>query len=149
VQDLSRLKPPLLNRAKEILAFEATIITHGKNNAVNAYLSSIEKFGESDPGKTVETSSSITEIAGGESEAPSVKVKRDMLTAGFTIVDAFVEAGLVKSRGEARRLIQQGGAYIEEQRVSDDTRIIKEEDFNERVLDLRAGKKRHMRLVLE
>jgi len=149
VHALARLKPPLLNRAKEILAFEATIITHGKNNAVNSYFASVEKFGESDPGKTVETSSSITEIAGGESEAPSVTVKRDKLTAGFTVIDAFVEAGLVKSRGEARRLIQQGGAYIEEQRISDDTRVIKEEDFRGRVLDLRAGKKRHMRLVLE
>ena len=149
VRELSRLEPPLLNRAKEILAYEATRITHGRDNAVNAYLASVEKFGESDPGRTVETSSSIMEISGGVPEVPSVAVKRERVRAGFTVIDAFVEAGLVKSRGEARRLIQQGGAYIEEKRISDESRVIKEEDFAYGVMELRAGKKRHMRLELE
>jgi tyrosyl-tRNA synthetase len=149
VQALSRLKPPLLNRAKEILAYEATRITHGKENALNAYLASIEKFGEADPGKAVQTSSSILESSGGESAVPSVAVSRGRIPEGFSVIDAFVEAGLVKSRGDARRLIQQGGAYIEEQRISEETRAIRVEDFTEGMLDLRAGKKRHMRLVLE
>ncbi|MFW6138677.1 MAG: tyrosine--tRNA ligase [Spirochaetota bacterium] len=149
VKELSALKPPLLNRAKEILAFEATRLTHGDQEAKKAYLASIEKFGEADPQKKVKTSSSIIEAAEGSAEAPCVKVSPGDIHEGLPVLDAFLMAGLAASKTEARRLIRQGGAYVEGARVTDENRKLVQEDFNHGELNLRAGKKRYMRLVLE
>ena len=149
VKYLGSLKPPLLNRAKEILAYEATRITHGIEEAKKAYLASIEKFGESDPEKKVKTSSRILEIKGEEAEHPAVKINKNDIKDGLSVVDAFVISGLVKSKGEARRLIKQGGAYIEEKRVNSENDILTIGDFKKRELNLRAGKKRYMKLVIE
>jgi tyrosyl-tRNA synthetase len=148
VKELAALKPPLLNRAKEILAFEATSINHGEDAARKAYHASIEKFGEADPNRTVLTSSGILSLGSGIAESPSIMVDRKKITKGFTVVEAFVVSGLAESRGEARRLIRQGGAYIEGKRVDGDAISLSESDFKNGELNLRAGRKRHMRLVL-
>ncbi len=148
VKDLAALKPPLLNRAKEILAFEATSINHGEDAARKAYHASIEKFGEADPNRTVQTSSEILKLGSSIAESPSIPVDRKEIVKGFTVVDAFVTSGLAGSRGEARRLIRQGGAYIDGKRVDGDTINLSESDFKNGELNLRAGRKRHMRLVL-
>ena len=149
VKYLGSLKPPLLNRAKEILAFEATRITHGIEEAKKAYLASIEKFGESDPEKKAKTSSRILEIKGEEVEHPAVKINKNDIKDGLSVVDAFVISGLVKSKSEARRLIKQGGAYIEEKRVNRENDILTIGDFKKGELNLRAGKKRYMKLIIE
>jgi tyrosyl-tRNA synthetase len=146
VRDLAALQPPLLNRAKEILAFEATALTHGVEAARNAYKASTEKFGEADPNRTVSTSSAIADTEAGESEHPAVKIDIKELEKGFSILDAFCSSGLCASKSEARRLIRQGGAYMDGKRVDDENLVIKNEDFNNGELDLRAGKKRHMKL---
>jgi tyrosyl-tRNA synthetase len=149
VHALASLKPPLLNRAKEILAFEATMINHDEEEAKKAFRASTEKFGEADPGLIVETSSSIIRASEGAAESPSASIGHSELDKGFTIVDAFLTAGLVSSKSEGRRLVRQGGAYVEGRRVDDENEILSERDFKEGGLDLRAGRKRHMRLVLE
>ncbi len=146
---LSKLKPPLLNRAKEILAYEATRITHGEEEAQRAYRASVEKFGESDLRGEVATSSSIVRTDASESAHPSVEVSEEMLSEGFTVIDAFVHAGLCKSRGEVRRLIAQGGAYLDGRRVGEETERISRSDFKDGAIELRAGKKRHMKLELQ
>jgi tyrosyl-tRNA synthetase len=149
VTRLGALKPPILNRAKEILAFEATMINHGRDEAIRAFRASVEKFGEADKNRSVETSSVVTEADSAEAESPSVALKAELLRNNFTVIDAFVHAGLASSRGEARRLVRQGGAYVNGERVDDENLPITEKDFQEKVLDLRAGKKRHMDLVIE
>jgi tyrosyl-tRNA synthetase len=148
VKALAKLNPPLLNRAKEILSFEATRITHDEEKARQAFLSSIEKFGESDPGKKVETSSSIVHVTGTGMVHPAISIPVKDIEGGFSILDAFVSTGLCGSKGEARRLIRQGGAYVEEKRVEDETLLLSEEDFNNGELNLRIGKKRHMKIQI-
>ena len=143
VRALAKLEPPLLNRAKEILAFEATKITHGEEEAKKAYLASVEQFGEADPGRTVETSSSILTLTAGRAELPTITVNREQLSAGFSILDAFVSTGLCASKGEARRLIRQGGGYIGDEPVKDENLLLTRSSFQDRSLTLRAGKKRH------
>ena len=140
---LAKLEPPLLNRTKEILAFEATKITHGEEEAKKSYLASVEQFGEADPGRTVETSSSILTLTAGRAELPTITVNREQLSAGFSILDAFVSTGLCASKGEARRLIRQGGGYIGDEPVKDENLLLTCSSFQDRSLTLRAGKKRH------
>jgi len=149
IESLSSLKPPLLNRAKEILAYEATLITHGEEQARNAYLASIEKFGESDPSRVVETSSSVLHCEGTQAAHPTVEITEKIIRQGLPVIDAFVVAGLCSSKGEARRLIRQGGAYVGAKRVEDESAILREDDFEEGTLDLRAGKKRHKKITLK
>ncbi len=144
VKALAALKPPLLNRAKEILAYEATRVTHGEECAKSAFHASIEKFGEADPDRTVESSSSIVQIREVVPEHPYVEIDEVEFRKGFSILDAFVDTGLCSSRGEARRLIRQGGAYIEDQRIDDENLILGEEYIATGKINLRAGKKRHM-----
>lgn len=149
VKELSGLKPPMLNRAKEILAFEAARITHGIEAARKAYAASTEKFGEADPNQTVSTSSAINEVVSGASEHPAVKIGKGEIEQGLSVLEAFVSSGLCGSRGEARRLIRQGGAYIEGKRIDDENLMLKKEDFTEGELNLRAGKKRYMKIRVE
>ena len=149
VKYLGSLEPPLLNRAKEILAFEATSITHGIEEASKAYLASIEKFGESDPNKNVKTTSKIIEIRGNNAEHPAVSISKKDIQNGLSIIDAFVISGLAKSKGEARRLIKQGGAYIEDKRVTDENLMITIDDFKNGEINLRAGKKRYMKISIK
>ena len=170
MEEVKRLPKENVNRAKEILAFEATRLTHGKEEAVKAYTTSVNQFRMSDPETKILTSSEIKKVdehvagqyvAGhiinppGETplavdtSIPTVRLRLSDLRDGFWVVKLFVEAGLCKSNGEARRLIQQGGAYLNDAQVDDDGREITEKDLVDRAVVLRAGKKRYKRVVFE
>jgi tyrosyl-tRNA synthetase len=76
-------------------------------------------------------------------DVPSKELPRDRLLGdGLALVDAFVESGLVKSNSEARRAITQGGAYVNNRRITSvDTRLTVESLASESVMVLRRGKK--------
>ncbi|MBI1249148.1 tyrosine--tRNA ligase [bacterium] len=79
-------------------------------------------------------------------DVPSQQLSRDRLSAegGLSIVDALVEAGLSKSKGDARRTISQGGAYVNNRRVEDTDKSLSAEDLaSETVMVLRSGKKNY------
>lgn len=151
VRRLGALSAPAINRAKEILAYEATELAHGRDEAVKAYIAAGTEFGFADPDGQVPTSSTITQIcvAAGEDDFPTVALQRDAFNAGIRIVLLLVEAGLCGSNGEARRLIRGGGCYLGEERVTDEQRIVTLQDLGpeERIM-LRAGKKSRRRLVV-
>jgi len=137
-----------INRAKEILAFEVTRLAHGKEDAIEAYSASVDRFGASDPEGKVKTSSEIHEVVlNTSSTIPSVKISPQVLEEGIWIVKLFVESGLCGSNGEARRLIKQGGAYVNDNKVTNDNRTITQEDLLQDAIILRAGKKRYKRIV--
>jgi tyrosyl-tRNA synthetase len=69
---------------------------------------------------------------------------------GLQIIDAFVESGLSKSKGEARRTIQQGGAYVNNKRVGDiEFRLTESNLASETTIVLRSGKKKYALLQFE
>ncbi len=150
VKTLAALDGTLINRAKEILAYEATAITHGPELARTAYLTSINTFGQADPSGRVETSSGIKEIEADVSvDIPQTGIPADELEAGRTAASLFLLAGLAKTKGEARRLIRGGGAYINDQRVASEDQVITSTDLKDKALILRAGKKRYHRLFVQ
>ena len=123
-----------LRQAKEVLAFEATAITHGKEEAIKARDASQMAFGGE----------------GGSMEAiPTTYVKKKRIEQGISALELFAEAGLCGSRGEARRLISQGGGYINERRLEEADEVITAEHIKENIIILRAGKKRYHRVVLQ
>jgi len=150
VRRLGRLEPPAINRAKEILAFEATRLAHGEEEAARVYLAAGKQFGFADPEGRIPTSSRIrlvrTETV--EADIPTVEAPQARLRDGIWIAHLFVEAGLTRSTSEARRLIRSGGAYINNQRITDEQYRVTTTDLRDGELRLRAGKKNVRRIVV-
>ncbi|MBN2416508.1 tyrosine--tRNA ligase [bacterium] len=148
MEEVKRLPGENINRAKEILAFEATAITHGFETAAAAYTAAAGQFGLTDPEGKVKTVSRITDVpVNVESTVPTVTLAGKDLSGGVWIVSLFVEAGLCASNGEVRRLIKQGGAYLNGEKIVSDTLNISEADLDAGAVLLQAGKKRHKRIV--
>lgn len=132
VRELGALEGEKIRHAKSVLAFEATKITHGEEAASQAERGARRVFGGAQ--------------AGAE-DVPTVEIGRERLEAGINVVDLFVEAELGKSKSEVRRLIQQGGASVNGERVAAIDRMLGTGDLDdEGVLLLRAGKKRFQRV---
>ena len=148
MDEVGRLPKENVNRAKEILAFEVTKLVHGKEEAVQAYTAAVKQFGASDPEESVHTSSDIRDVhPETESSIPTINRPAAMLDKGIWVVKLFVEAGLCSSNGEARRLIKQGGAYLNDEKITDDSFEITSKSLIHGALILKAGKKRVKRVV--
>jgi len=150
VTALGALPGEQINRAKEILAYEATAVTHGHEEARKAFLTSTRTFGQADPQGLVPTSSRVAEAAEEPADdLPTTVVPLTELDAGLTAADLFTRAGLAQSKGEARRLIRGGGGTINGQAVEQEEQIFTSADLSDGALVLRAGKKRYHRLRFE
>jgi len=148
IDEARELTKKNINRAKEILAYEVTCLAHGKKEATAAYTASVRQFGQADPGGAVSTSSDILDIRLDDAvSVPTVELPKQLLSEGVWIVRLFVEAGLCRSNGEARRLIQQGGAYFNDQSVPSADTEVREKDVSDDEVIIRAGKKRVKRVV--
>lgn len=134
IRELAKLKGEELNRAKEVLAFEATKLCHGEEKAKEVKEAVEALFGEK-----------------GDLQweaAPKVELAFSRIREGVPAYILFEMSGLCSSRSEARRLIEQGGAYINGDRVRSYDELIGEDRIQGEGLLLRAGKKKYMRVVL-
>lgn len=150
VRALSTLEAPAINRAKEILAFEATRLAHGDAEAAKAYQAAGAEFGFADPDTTIPTSSAVAaiQIETSADDLPTYAVTAADLEAGIWIAKLFVDAGLCKSNGDARRLIKGGGCYVNGERVTDDKLNVISANLEDGQMMLRAGKKNIRRVVI-
>ncbi|MBN2432071.1 MAG: tyrosine--tRNA ligase [Acidobacteria bacterium] len=150
VNRLGSLQPPLLNRAKEILAYEAVRITHGREKADAAYASALSQFGLTDPGNLVETSSAIRHI--GETQDSIIPTSEIALQhfspAGLDLVDVMLQAGLAPSKSEARRMIKGGGVSVNERKVDSVPAHLHRDDITDGEILIKVGKKRFHRLKI-
>ena len=149
---LAALPDRLLNRGKEILAYEATALCHGPQEAAQAFRASVRAFGPADPAGEVATSSAVAGLDREDAAAdlPTVKLKLEDLERA-TLADLFVWAGLAASKSEARRLIRQGGAYVGETPAGPETEnspVAAAPWLAAGEVVLRAGKKRHKRILV-
>ncbi|MCF7855449.1 MAG: tyrosine--tRNA ligase [Candidatus Pacebacteria bacterium] len=150
VNRLAGLEPPTLNRAKEVLAYEATALAHGEAEAAKAYLAAGTQFGFADPDGAIDTSSNVRSVKPKNQVAdlPTHEVAHNDLQTGIWIVQLLKESGLCSSNGEARRLIRGGGCYVNEERVNDEKRAVTVDDLEDGGIMLRAGKKNIRRIVV-
>ncbi len=135
VRQLGRLKGADMRTAKEVLAYEATKLCHGQKEADHAREASQQLFGP-DREKSPEA-------------APTYSIGQEELDQGIPAYILFEKSGLCKTRSEARRLISQGGGYINGQRVKTFEQAININDLQQDFLLLRAGKKRYVRITQE
>lgn len=153
VRRLGSLPSPQINRAKEILAYEATALAHGPAVAAQAYLAACTQFGFADPNGTIETSSDVAKIsaASANDAIPAIDLTTAELGEGIGLLTLMVKAGLCGSNGDARRLVQGGGCYLGETRLEDPKMTITPAIFaeNNGEIMLRAGKKSRKRVILK
>ena len=135
VRELGRLEGRETNTAKERLAVELTSIVHGSEEAEAARTASRSVF--------------YGEGAGQKQSVPSAALKREELEAGVNIVDLLVRAELCSSKGEARRLVDQGGAYLDGQKVDSIEFVLDKAFAKSEEIMLRKGKKRYFRFLIE
>jgi tyrosyl-tRNA synthetase len=140
-----------LNMAKAVLAFEATTITHGEEVAVAAWKASSHAFGskpverELFPSSTIPRSDEMLD----NSAIPSMETSRDALVEGIPAFELFHRSSLCASRGEAKRLISQGGGYVNDrQLITFDERIGLGDVDDRGEIRLRKGKKKHLLVVV-
>lgn len=128
VRRLEALEGAELNEAKKVLANEATALLHGADAARAAEDTARRTFEEGTAGQ----------------DLPTIEVGASVLEAGLPLVDLFVQTGLCASKGEARRLIRQDGARLNDEKVSDEAATVTTADLNgQGVIKLSAGRKRH------
>jgi len=83
-----------------------------------------------------------------EQAMPTVEIPKAVFKAETKLAEVFGDYGLTGSRGEARRLIKQGGVYINGERVSDVDAVLTSVDIQDGKVAIRIGKKKHYHLVM-
>ena len=126
IDEMDKWEGSQLNRAKEILAYELTALVHGEEEAKKAENAAKALFG-----------------AGGDSAnmPTTVLADADFENGGINILSLLVATGLCPSRGEARRLVQQGGIVVDEKKVESIDESIPQEKFSGEGVIIRKGKK--------
>lgn len=125
IREYEKLEGSEINKAKEVLAFEVTKLIHGEEEAIKAR----------DAAKAL-----FSNNANSENMPTTVLTDDDFENGAITVIDAMVKAGLVKSKGEARRLITQGGVSVNDNKVSSIDEVITSDDAAQGVV-IKKGKK--------
>ena len=123
-----------LNTAKEILAFELTKLVHGEKEA----------------NKAQQTARALFSGSGNLDNMPSYTLSKDDLTDGkIAVNDILFKAGMTKSKGEGRRLIEQGGVSVNDKKVTSAVETVCADDFSDGSIIVKKGKKVFYKIILE
>lgn len=135
LEEISEYDGSDINAAKERLAYEQTKIIHGQEEADQA----------------LEAAKALFTLGTVDLEAlnlPSMEIPRQRLEEGIGVLELFAMTELCATNSDARRLVVQGGATINERKITDPKEVIDSTWLEEDVLLLRAGKKRYYKIVV-
>lgn len=133
IEEYAKLTDAAINEAKKRLAFEVTKIVHGEETAL-----AVKKQAED-----------LFEKGGRSDDMATTAIASDRLSGdGLSLLDLLVETKLTPSKGEARRMIQQKGIYLNDVAIEDVYYMLTEKDFSNGEAFLRKGKKVHHRLTI-
>lgn len=133
IEKLEQLQGAEINQAKEILAYEATKLAHGKEEADKAREASKTMFGSG--GKDMDA-------------VPSVEIGQSELSQGIPIKDLLAQSTkIMKSKAEVQRFINQGGIYINNEQLSDSNYTVSKKDLTEGAIIIRIGKKKYYKIL--
>ena len=133
IDEMDKWEGAQLNTAKEILAFELTQLVHGTEEAQKAQ----------------NAAKALFSTGGDKSNMPTTELSAGDLTDGqITVVDLMVKCGLTPSKGEARRLIQQGGLELNGEKVTDTAAVVAASALEGEGTTIKKGKKVFHRAVL-
>ncbi len=125
VRRLGALKDAEINKAKEVLAYEVTKLIHSEEDAIKAQEAARALFG-----------------GGADSEnMPTTELLKSELGEGMNVIDLMVKTGLIKTKSEGRRLIEQSGVTVNDNIISDVAASVTESDFLDGKIIIKKGKK--------
>ena len=120
-----------LNKAKEVLAYEVTKLVHGEDEA----------------NKCLDAARAVFAGGGVSADMPTTELTADNFTDGaVSLIDMLVVSKLAPSKGEARRLIQQGGISVDDKKITDFSAAVSEDKFTDGVI-VKKGKKVFHRFI--
>jgi tyrosyl-tRNA synthetase len=131
IEVLDKLEGADIREAKQVLAYEATRLTHGEEEAKKAR----------------DGARSVFQGAGDGSNVPTYSVAETDLAAGLLSIQVFADAGLCDSKSAARRMARQNGLYVNGESIAEDHTLTSDQ-MNDGVILLRVGKKKHRHLVV-
>ena len=131
IDEMDKWEGSQLNKAKEILAFELTKLVHGEEEAIKAQESSRELF-----------------TSGAAANMPTAELEEgDFVDGNIDILTMLVKSGLVPSKSEARRAVQQGGVAVDGEKVEDIKTEYAKDDLSGDGIVLRRGKKNFRKVI--
>ena len=133
VRRLGKLEGAEINEAKKVLAFEITKMIHGEEEAT----------------KAAEAAAALFAGGGASQNVPTFEIAADELAADGRITTLLASAGLCKSRGEARKMVESGAVAVNDEKVTDVDSRITADMIGADGLMLRKGKKGYCRLILK
>lgn len=134
IDELAKLEGSELNKAKEILAFEVTKLIHGEEEAQKAQ----------------EGARALFSAGANTDNMPSTTISQSDFTDGqIAVLDLLVKAKLAPSKGEGRRLIEQGGISINDAKVASATAKLSPADFHQQFIVIKKGKKVFHKIILD
>ena len=133
IEELAKLEGSEINKAKEILAFELTKLIHGEEEAIKAQEGARALFS-----KGVDTDNMPT----------TALTDADFADDSISVLDLLTKCGLISSKGEGKRLIQQGGVAVDDQKVTDMFAVVSKADFEKGHIIIKKGKKVHHKATL-
>ena len=133
IEKMDQWEGSQLNTAKEILAYELTKLVHGEEEAQKAQESAKALFG-----------------GNGTSDMPTCHlVEGDLTDGNADLLSLLVKSGLVNSRSEARRAVEQGGVTVDDDKITDVKYIISGEALHGNGIVVRRGKKNFKKIVMD
>jgi len=151
VERVDALEGAQLNVAKSILAFEATRLAHGEDEALKAYGAAVSMFGARQVSRDLLPSSTIPRESNmpADENVPQTEMDMGLFEEGIPCFKLFHQVGLTESSGAARRLIQQGGGYVNGRRLEKFDEPITASDIHDMEILLRAGKKHFFKIRIK
>ncbi|MBI9013693.1 MAG: tyrosine--tRNA ligase [Clostridiales bacterium] len=133
VRRLGALEGAEINKAKEILAFEFTKLVHGEEEA----------------NKALEATKALFAGGGVSDNVPSTELDKSDFEEGKELLEVMVELGLLKSKGEGKRLIQQNGVSLNDEKVAEPFYKLTMADFEDGTAMIKKGKKVYHKIILK
>ena len=134
IDEMASWEGSQLNTAKEILAFELTKLVHGEEEAQKAQA----------------TARSLFSGASNVDTMPEVAISEDDFTDGvIAVTELLVKCAIVKSKGEGRRLIDQGGVSVDDKKPESAVAVISRSEFDKGYVVLKKGKKIFIKVVIK
>ncbi|MBQ8001867.1 MAG: tyrosine--tRNA ligase [Clostridia bacterium] len=131
IREFEKLEGSQLNAVKSRLAYEVTKLVHGEDEANKAKSAAEAVFGGQ----------------GSDENMPTFEV--DKADGSETVMDVLVRAGFIPSKGEGRRLVQQGGLSINGEKMTDFALLLTQDLFNEDKVVVKKGKKAFLKIVVK
>ncbi|MGL4760552.1 MAG: tyrosine--tRNA ligase [Sarcina sp.] len=131
VRRLCALEGSAINEAKKVLAFEVTKLIHGEEEAK----------------KAMEAAESLFGNGGNMDNIPTIEIEESAV--GTELLEVLTNNGVFKSKGEGRRLINQGGVSVNDVKLEDDKKVVEMSDFKDDMILVKRGKKKFYKIVIK